>query len=246
MSRTFQISKEHEIFCSLMQCPLCNQFPIIPTYFKHNRIKIRRNTPISDMDISTVAQCPRCKQSWSVFNTNSSNSHNNPTPSTQNTPPNTVHSRDVLEVSKFQIIEASREEEALGSDRRTIDNSRGSGSITRKLTLTKEWSKTYTIDFQKAVKTNIAGDFSILKLLTFKSTIEGDLRKKYSISETVKNVYTDEVAVTIEPRSKAVYNFDWKRIWQKGTIKCLDQVDQVVAFIPFKVVVEVTFDIIAE
>ena len=89
--------------------------------------------------------------------------------------------------------------------------------------------------------------FSIsFKLVNFKASIEGDLRKQYSISESVTNTYTDEVSLEIEPLTKVVYCFNWKRIWQKGIIKCLDKVDREVAFIPFQIVVGVTFDIFSE
>lgn len=245
MSRPSQLSQEHQIFRSLMKCPLCNKFPIIPNYFQHNGTKIRRNIAISDMDISTIAKCPRCTQSWSVFTDSPSENSNNC--SEPNVPPNHTYSREILELSSFQIVEAGRREEALGSDRRIIDNSKSDGSVTRKLTMTKEWSKTYTVDFEKVIKAHAEANFNPLKLLVdFKTTIEGDLRKKYSISESIKNIYTDEVSVEIPPRSKIIYCFNWKQVWQNGTIKCLDKFDREVAFIPFKIVIGITFDLIAE
>lgn len=244
MSRSFQLSEEHQRFCSFMKCPLCNQFPIIPNYFQNNGTKIRRNVAISDMDILTVAECPRCRQRWSVFaNSATRNSNYRSQPDINQS---TAYSREILELSNFQIIESNRLEEALGSDRRIIDNSRGTGSITRKLIITKEWSKIYTVDFENALKAQAEASFKLFELINFKTTIEGNLRKKYSISEGVKNTYTDEVSVEIRPQTKVVYCFNWKRIWQHGTIKCLDRVGREVAFIPFKIVIGITFDIIAE
>jgi len=244
MSKSFKLSKEHEKFCSLMKCPLCNQFPIVPNYFQGNGRQIPRNVAISDMDISTIAECPRCKQHWPVFSDSQSGT------SVHLAQPNVEYSKvksdEILEVSKFQLVETDRSEEPLGSDRRIIDNSKGTGRVTRKLAISKEWSKTYTVDFEKAVKASGEAGFKVFNIVAIKANIEGDLRKKYSISESVKNTYTDEVSVEIEPQTKVIYCFNWKCIWQNGVIRCLDRDDREVAFIPFRVVIGVTFDILSE
>jgi hypothetical protein len=244
MSKSFKLSKEHEKFCSLMKCPLCNRFPIIPNYFQGNGRQISRNVAIADMDISAIAECPKCKQRWVVFATSQSRSS---TPLSQSgIDSEKVHSEETPEVSKFQLIETDRSEEALGSDRRTIDNSKGTGRVTRKLTVSKEWSKTYTVDFEKAVKTQGEASFDLLKLINLKANLEGELRKKYSVSESIKNIYTDEVSVEIEPRTKVLYVFSWKCIWQNGIVKCLDSGNKEIASIPFQIAIGVTFDIASE
>lgn len=244
MSKTFKLSKEHEIFCSLIKCPLCDQLPIVPKYFQGNGRQFPRNVAIVDMDISTIAECPRCKQRWSVFSDSQSGT------SIHLSQPNVEYSKakldEMLEVPTFQLVETDRWEEPLGSDRRIIDNSKGTGRVTRKLTISKEWSKNYTVEFEKAVKAGGEVGFKLLSTFDTKANIEVNLRKKYSISESVKNIYTDEVSVEIEPQTKVMYCFTWKCIWQNGVVKCLDQHDREIAFIPFRVVIGVTFDLLSE
>ncbi|MDJ0697516.1 hypothetical protein [Mastigocoleus sp. MO_188.B34] len=245
MSKSFKLSKEHEIFASFMKCPLCNQFPIVPKYFQGNGTPISRNVAIFDMDISAIAECPRCKQRWSVFASSQSGGVSKNI-SRSSVKYNEVHSKEILEVSKFQLVETERCEEPLGSERRIIDNSKSAGRLTRKFTISKEWSKNYTVDFEKIVKAQGEISFNPLKLVNLKANIEGNIRTKYSISENIKNVYTDEVSLEVEANSKVSYLFNWKRILQKGFIKCFDRIDREFAFIPFKVVIGVTFDIITE
>jgi len=238
MAKPSNLSKEHEQFCSLMKCPLCDKFPIIPNYFQNSGKQVPKNTPLPNMDISTIAECPRCKKRWSVFA-----SSNSPPEVDDSSQEKITRSGDV---SIFEFTETDRWEESLGSDLRLIDNSKGSGSVTRKLTVNKEWSKNYAVEFEKAVKVQGEMNFDIVKIISLKTTIEGNLKKKYSISENTKYAYTDEVSVEIKPSTKVSYRFKWKRVWQNGLIKCLDQSGQAVAFIPFQVVVGVTFDIESE
>lgn len=246
MQESFRLSKEHEQFCSFMKCPLCKQFPIIPNYFKHNSTSIPRSTAISKMDRSATAECPKCKQRWNVF----ANTHSNAANQINKHQLLRNKRADVkldapLKVQRIELIETERLEEPMGNEGRSIDNLQGTGRVTRKLTISKEWSKTYTIDFEKAVKAHGGISFDLLKVINLKATIEGDLKKRYSISTNIKNAYIDEVSVEIEPRSKVLYLFKWKRIWQKGIAKCFDRFDREFANIPFQVVVGITFDIAA-
>jgi hypothetical protein len=244
MPESFKLSKEHEIVRSLMKCPMCNQFPIVPNYIQSNGIQISRNVAIANMDISTIAECSRCKQRWSVFSDFQSETSVSPSPT--NIEYSTAKSERILEISNFQLIETNIWDEPLGSERRIIDNSKGTGCVTRKLIISKEWSKTYTVNFEKAVKASVTAGFKLLNIVDIKASIEGNLRKTYSISESIKNTYTDEFAVEVKPQTKVTYCINWKCIWQNGVIKCLDWNEREVASIPFQVVIGVTFDILSE
>ena len=57
------------------------------------------------------------------------------------------HSDPTVDVD---IIEASRREDAVGDETRVIDNSRSGSPTVRTMRLTKEWTKSYTLDMEHA------------------------------------------------------------------------------------------------
>ena len=51
---------------------------------------------------------------------------------------------------RLEVVETDRSDEMFGEDRRVIDNTRSSASLTRTITFTKEWTRTYEIQTEKA------------------------------------------------------------------------------------------------
>lgn len=244
MAPSLRLSQDHEQFCALLKCPRCHQFPIVASYFNVDGSAIPDHTSIADMGASSLAECPRCRQRWPVFAAGQASlpTGKAPAPLTSGPPSEAAE----LEIATVELVETDRVEEPLGSDRRVIDNSKGTGRLTRRLMISKEWSKTYSIDFQRAVTASGEAGFKLLTLADLKGKIEGNLKSQYSISETTKNSYTDEVSVDIEPQTKVTYAFQWKCIWQNGVVRCLSKSNQEVARIPFRVAIGVTFDIASE
>lgn len=238
MAQTLRLSQDQEQFCALMKCPRCHKFPIVASYFDGDGREIPDHTAIDEMAAGSLAECPRCRQRWPVFAAGQA-----PMAAVSSIP--TAAAAD-LDVATVELLETDRFEEPLGSDRRVIDNSKGTGRLTRRLTISKEWSKTYSIDFQRAVTASGEAGFKLFSLVDLKTRIEGSLKTQYAISETTKNSYTDEVSVDIEPQTKVTYAFLWKCIWQNGVIRCLSKNNQEVARIPFRVAIGVTFDIASE
>ena len=151
MTNSFGLSKEHEQVCSLMQCPLCRKYPIVPNYFKIDETPISPKTPYPEMERSAIAECPKCKQRWAVF------SESQPGMVTQKTKIMTTQSNKPEKLaqkkqptasglSSLTILETERVEEFLGSEQRLIDNSKSATNLTRTFTISKEWSQSYVIE----------------------------------------------------------------------------------------------------
>jgi hypothetical protein len=70
---------------------------------------------------------------------------------------------------------------------------------------------------------------------------EDTLRRKFSTSETNRQVYTETVEITVPAATKLKVIFIWKNLCQCGYIDVCTP-ENGVAQIPFKIVVGVTFD----
>lgn len=143
------------------------------------------------------------------------------------------------------IIERSRSEEILGVEQRLIDNSRSTSKTTRRFTVSREWSKNYTIKYENTqvngTELNLGLKLVETELANLKVASQETLNKQYSISEGTTENYTEEVQVEVPESKKLKIIFTWKRIWQHGIIKFRDQNNQVFD-VPFQVAVGVTFD----
>src|SRR5947209_7006232 len=56
----------------------------------------------------------------------------------------------VAEAYRVELIETKRTEQPMGEDRKVIDNLNSSAPLQRKITTSKEWSQTITIEDEKA------------------------------------------------------------------------------------------------
>lgn len=143
------------------------------------------------------------------------------------------------------IIETHRSEEILGIDQRIIDNSKSTSKTTRKFTVSREWSKSYSIQHENTqvngTELNLGVKLPEIEIANIKLTSQETLKSQYSISEGKKETYTEEVQVEVSGYKKLNVIFTWKGIWQHGVIKFRHQ-DNTEFYVPFKVAVEVTFD----
>jgi hypothetical protein len=243
MAESLEFSTEQKTFCQLMRCPKCDAYPIVVNYVQTNGIIIPRDVNLKAMDRSALAQCPRCKQKWAVFVNNMPEA-----PSLSPTIP-TLQAATVpnfrAEVARFEILETDRMEEHIASERRIIDNSHGMGTITRTMTASKEWTKTVTVDLEKAISTTGEAGFKAF-IFDLKANIDASLKQHYSLSESTKHTYTDETSVALGPHEKNTFCLKWKRIWQNGMMRCLDRNNNEIGTIPFRVVIGLTYDLLTE
>lgn len=164
-----------------------------------------------------VLECKQCSYRWRIYSTS---------------PP-------IVEV--LGIIEMERHEEPIGEERRLIDNSKSSTKLTRKISISREWTKTYSIEYEKSQIDGTEVDIGVSESVGIKASSEETIRKQYSISEEVKETYLDEVEVEVSGFTKLSLAFHWKRIWQHGFIRLCTQNDKELN-IPFRIAVGITFD----
>ncbi len=167
---------------------------------------------------SLLAGCPECSYRWPVLQK----------PQTR------------LRTPAWHLIETRRSEEPIGEEERRIDNSQSTISLSRRFSLSKEWSKTYVVEAEKVEKRGgVRLEVSGVGSLHVDS--EKAIRTFYSVSEEEKHVYTEDVTLEIPPRTKLRVVFRWKRIWQHGIIRILDQAGRE-SSVPFQIVVGLSFD----
>ena len=139
------------------------------------------------------------------------------------------------------IEETDRQEETLGSDSRLVDNSKSTATVRRKFAVSKEWSRTYTVECEKATVTGGGFDVGLTQNLSLKSNCEETIRRHFSISEDLKETYSEEVEIEVPAATKLRIVFQWKKIVQCGFIR-VQKPDNGVSMVPFRVAVGVTFD----
>lgn len=196
-----------------------------PNYYLKDGTKIKSSSLKLLLDRNIVVECPSCGYRWNWYG------ESNPVI------PN--------KLEFVYIKETHRSEEILGTEKRLIDNSKSRSKTTRKFTIGREWSKSYSIQYEntqvKGTELNLGIKLPEIDLGSIKVTSEETLRKEYSISEEKKENYTEEVEFEVSEFNKLNIIFSWKRIWQYGIIKFRNQ-DNTEFDIPFKVAVGVTFD----
>jgi hypothetical protein len=138
-----------------------------------------------------------------------------------------------------KVLEGSRFEVAMGDETRTIDNSKSGSSTTRVVRLSREWSRTCTVDVEHATTGHGSAGLG-LHLLDLKVEAEHTLRKTYSTSAEERETFEEEVTLNIGPRTRSEIVFSWKEIRQKGVVQLAGE--DLDVRIPYEAVVGLTFD----
>jgi len=138
-----------------------------------------------------------------------------------------------------KVEEGSRFEVAMGDETRTIDNSKSDSSTTRVVRLSREWSRTCTVNAEQAMTEHGSAGLG-LHLLDLKVEAERTLSKTYSTSSEERETFEEEVTLNIGPRIRSEIVFSWKEIRQKGVIQITGEGLDV--RFPYEAVVGLTFD----
>ncbi len=205
-------------------CPRC-QAQIVD-YFSRRPINVnyydvgghkKELTPIAGMLAQNLTgidcvECGKCYYKWSVCDS----------------------------VAPMEIFLTEHSDEYFGSDSRIIDNYNSSIPLTRSLSISKEWSKSYKIDIERSIRSSAEGALGVKDKAQLKTLSEEKIRSEYSISVETKETYKEDVSYNVLAYTRLTIIIKWKRLWQHGFIRT--EKNRVPLEIPFSFSKGVTFD----
>jgi hypothetical protein len=138
-----------------------------------------------------------------------------------------------------KVIEGSRHTVPLGDETRVIDNSQSGSPTTRVVRLTREWTRTCSVDAEHI--TTLHGSAGLgIHMVELKAEAERTLSRSYSSSATERETFEEEVTLNIGEHTRSEVVFSWKEIRQQGDVLITGQGFE--ARVPYEVVVGLTFD----
>jgi hypothetical protein len=141
---------------------------------------------------------------------------------------------------RFELVETTRIERPLGEDRKVIDNLNSSAPLQRKITTSKEWSQTITLEDEKAASQKGEAGGTVWGI-GLKVEAEARIREKYATSTETKRRYSEEVTVEVRAKTKLEVVFLWKQVWQCGIVR-VHTADGAIVELPYRLCLEPTFD----
>lgn len=140
-----------------------------------------------------------------------------------------------------EVTETHRSEEFIGDENRLIDNAQSSATLSRSLTLSREWSRSYVVEEQKKWVGSGGITLGQENIAGLKLAAEKTLETRYSITQTSKQVYTEQVTLNVPANCRLRLSIVWKRVWQHGLVTFRHS-DGSQLQIPFQIAVGLTFD----
>lgn len=221
-----EFSMEHQKFRRTNRCPKCQRVIMWLKYIEPD------GTPISpwSMNVNKRGTCRQCGYSWNVYAAAQypAGEYGEPTAAAR-----------LSMATEINVMEGKRVEVPLGDESRTIDNLQSSSSTVRVVRLTREWSRTCTVDMERMTTVRASAGLHI-QIFALKADAERMLSNKYSITADEKQTYTDEVTLNVAQRTKSTIIFSWKEIHQIGVVQLFGKKFEM--RIPYEVVVGLTFD----
>jgi len=137
------------------------------------------------------------------------------------------------------LRETHRTEEAIGDEARTIDNN-SDGTVTRTVTVSKKWSKTYRVGSEttRSAEASLGAD---MLMLSVRARIEQALKTSYDLETTEENLIAETVTINVPAHTSTRLVLTWKRLWQHGVVR-VTGADGPATELPFQVAVGLTFD----
>jgi hypothetical protein len=140
----------------------------------------------------------------------------------------------------LEYVETDQTEEPLGQEVRVIDNRQSSTGVTRSVKASREWTTNLTVGTENT--RTLGGEMGVEKRwLTIKGKIESELQHNYSMEVGSRHLFEESLTISAPPRTSIRLVLHWKRIWQNGVVR-LSHYDGAITEVPYKFVVNVTFD----
>lgn len=140
-----------------------------------------------------------------------------------------------------RIEEAERYSEPLGDEVRIIDNSRSKSSTERKITVSRQWSQSLSLDVERTTEIGGTVGGKIANLIDLSASAKHTIKRAYSISEEQVKTYSDEVTIRVNAETKSEVTFRWRQVWQRGVVVGTSR-DGLTSRTPFAVKLHPTFD----
>jgi hypothetical protein len=144
-------------------------------------------------------------------------------------------------VAGAQQMETGRREEPLGTETRTVDNSRSASSSVRRLKARRTWTVRQEVRFEEATRKSASGGIEVKAVLHLRGELERTVRQSQSTASQDERTFEEEIEVTIPARTTVDVLLHWKRVWQDGVLVVTTS-DGEVFEIPYGEVVGLTFD----
>ena len=141
--------------------------------------------------------------------------------------------------SSARVVEVSRSEVPIGEEFLQIDNSRSSSPSVRVKRLTKEWTRSYSVEVDKSSTLSGSGGLAF-HVVELKAQAEQAVSHKYSAQAEERQTYEDEVTITVAAKTNSQIVFSWKEIHQNGYVVFGEE--EGAPQVPFDIIMGVTFD----
>lgn len=114
-------------------------------------------------------------------------------------------------------------------------------TVTRKFSVQKEWSRSYSIEYERATTGTLGVSGALKKTSGFTAGVEHAVREKFCASDETKEIYSEEISVEVPALTRLAVFLHWKKVWQHGVVTYHGLNGENIE-VPFKAVVGVTFD----
>ena len=120
-----------------------------------------------------------------------------------------------------------------------VNNSQCSSPTTRKVRLTREWTRTYTVDVEDIRIVHGSARLGV-HVTTLSLAAERTLQKNTRPVSGNGKPLRREVTLNVAPHTKSEIIFSWNEIRKKGFVHVVTERSE--AWVPYDVVVGLTFD----
>jgi hypothetical protein len=121
--------------------------------------------------------------------------------------------------ASYRVQEIGRYERILGTPEvRIIDNAKSASPVTRTFRVSREWTRTLSVDTESVRRLTTGTELPLLKL---KAEVEQAIRNHFASTFQETRTFEDTVVITAAPYTRTEVTFTWKEVRQKGAVTAL-------------------------